>query len=281
MNAGNLFVSPELARRIELAEAALSAEVGRACVERKVPGAFVEPVGNGVAVFGGDGSPVNKIIGIGFGNAVDLDGLARVEARYAAAGAHVQAEVATLAHPDWHAALAPRGYALAGFENVLGRPLAGIDEPPAAGVVVCECPSGHDDEWLDAVATGFQHPDDVPAQPAGQDFPRDVVERVFRDLATAGGFHRFVAVVGGVVAGGASLRLHDGIAQLCGAATLPAFRRRGVQTALMHARLAAARAAGCDLAVVTTVPGSKSQQNAQRQAFTLLYARAIHIRPVP
>jgi GNAT superfamily N-acetyltransferase len=65
---------------------------------------------------------------------------------------------------------------------------------------------------------------------------------------------------------------------LCGAATLPAFRRRGVQSALLHARLAQARQAGCDLAVVTTQPGSKSQENVQRAGFELLYVRAVLVR---
>jgi ribosomal protein S18 acetylase RimI-like enzyme len=69
-----------------------------------------------------------------------------------------------------------------------------------------------------------------------------------------------------------------GIAQFTGAATKPAHRRRGIQTALLAARLADAAAAGCDLAVITTSPGTKSQQNAQRQGFDLLYTRAILVR---
>ena len=52
------------------------------------------------------------------------------------------------------------------------------------------------------------------------------------------------------------------------------FRRQGVQTALLSTRLADAAAAGCDIAVVTTAPGSKSQQNVHRQGFQLLYTRA-------
>jgi hypothetical protein len=52
-----------------------------------------------------------------------------------------------------------------------------------------------------------------------------------------------------------------------------------VQTALLSARLADAAAAGCDIAVITTVPGSKSQQNAQRQGFDLLYTRAVLLKP--
>ena len=82
----------------------------------------------------------------------------------------------------------------------------------------------------------------------------------------------------GRTAGGASLFLHDQTAMLCGAATLPACRRRGVQSALLHERLAQARAAGCDLAVVTTQPGSKSQENVQRAGFELIYSRAVLVK---
>jgi len=73
----------------------------------------------------------------------------------------------------------------------------------------------------------------------------------------------------------ASFRAAGGIALLCGAGTLPAHRRRGVQAAMLLRRLSAAAQAGCDLAVVTTLPGSKSQQNVQRLGFELLYSRAI------
>jgi GNAT superfamily N-acetyltransferase len=69
--------------------------------------------------------------------------------------------------------------------------------------------------------------------------------------------------------------MSEGVAQLCGAATLPAHRRHGVQAALLGTRLAAAARAGCDLAVVTTLPGSKSQHNVQRRGFELLYTRAV------
>jgi ribosomal protein S18 acetylase RimI-like enzyme len=77
---------------------------------------------------------------------------------------------------------------------------------------------------------------------------------------------------------GASLRVCDGVATLCGAATHPQHRRRGVQSALLATRVRAAAAAGCDVAVVTTQPGSKSHENVQRQGFELLYTRAILVR---
>jgi GNAT superfamily N-acetyltransferase len=74
------------------------------------------------------------------------------------------------------------------------------------------------------------------------------------------------------------MRLFEGIAQLAGAATLPEHRRRGIQGALLAARLEAACRAGCELATVTTQPGSKSQENVQKQGFELLYTRAILVK---
>ena len=100
-------------------------------------------------------------------------------------------------------------------------------------------------------------------------------------MVSAEGLSRFVARREGVIAGGASLRLGERVALLCGAATLPEHRRRGVQTALLAARLRIAVDAGCDVAVVTTAPGSKSQENVQRQGFALLYARAVLVRTAP
>ena len=51
-----------------------------------------------------------------------------------------------------------------------------------------------------------------------------------------------------------------------------------MQKALLQCRLLDARAAGCDLAVVTTAPGSRSQENMMRNGFALLYSRAVLIR---
>jgi GNAT superfamily N-acetyltransferase len=126
------------------------------------------------------------------------------------------------------------------------------------------------------VADAVAHPD-VQGVPSHEEFPREVVVRAERDLAAAGAV-RYAALRDGVIVGGASFRLAEGIAQLTGAATAPAHRRRGVQTALLSARLADAAAAGCGIAVVTTQPASKSQQNVQRRGFDLLYTRAILVK---
>ena len=106
-----------------------------------------------------------------------------------------------------------------------------------------------------------------------------MVERSVEDMCAVSGFERYMAWRDGAIAGGASFRSFAGVAQLCGSATLPAHRRRGVQSGLLRYRLAEAARRGCDVAVVTTQPGSKSQENVERAGFSLLYVRAVLKRP--
>jgi len=282
----SVFADIALARRIESAEARLSAGVGRLVAHaRPEARGFVEAVAGGVGVYGGPDSPFNKMIGAGFDGPPDEAALGDVEAAFFDRGSPVQAEVATLASPAFHAALTRRGYVLQGFENVLGRRIdADTNALPGApeGVDVAPCGPGEFALWLDVVVTGFEHPDATGAGSNVSAPPRDALVRVMSDMAAAPGFHRQLARVGGAPAGGASMRLdEEGIAQLAGAATLPGFRRRGVQRALLNARLALARRARCSLAVVTTQPGTQSQANAERQGFRLLYTRAVLVKDAP
>jgi hypothetical protein len=68
--------------------------------------------------------------------------------------------------------------------------------------------------------------------------------------------------------------MHNGVALLAGACTIPEARRQGAQLALLHARLTFAASLGVDLAMVVTAPGSASHRNAERQGFRPVYTRA-------
>jgi GNAT superfamily N-acetyltransferase len=94
-----------------------------------------------------------------------------------------------------------------------------------------------------------------------------------RAFASAPQVECYLARVHGAVAGGGTLILRDGVAGLFGASTLPAYRNRGVQTALLQTRIARAAQAGCDLVVCLAQPGSSSQRNVVRQGFSVLYTR--------
>lgn len=274
-----LFPGTSLAARIERAESRFMADCA-AAAERRRPGSgvFATPLGGGFATFTSAGSPLNKVAGLGFAP-LDEAALEAVERAYSDRGAHVQAEVSTLGDPAVVQALTKRGYVLQGFENVLGLALPATAAAPP-GIQIAESGRADLDAWLDVVVTGFASAD-TQGVPSHESYERDLLAGVMEDMASAEGLSRFVARREGVDAGGASLRLGERVALLCGAATLPAHRRRGVQTALLAARLRIAADAGCDVAVVTTAPGSKSQENVQRQGFALLYARAVLARAAP
>lgn len=273
-----LFADIALAERIEAAECSLVTDSAAAIAKRVEADVFVREVGKGVVAYTGPGSPLNKLIGIGFGGPLYKAELEAIELEFARRAAPLQVEVSTLADPQVAARLTERGYVLRGFENVLGRALGAQDSNISrTEIAVSRADDERDEDWLDAIVTGFATPD-TQGVAAHESFPRELLEQVFRDVGSAPGFLRWLAHLDGEVAGGGSSRLSGGIAQLCGAATLPRFRRRGVQGALLSSRLRHATDQGCDVAVITAMPGSKSQQNAQRQGFGLLYSRAVLVR---
>ena len=271
-----LFASEALAARIERAECRLLIDGTEAAAARRGgDDAYVHELAGGVATFSTPGSPLNKLAGLGFQGPPDAAELERVEAAFAARGAPLQVELSTLAEPATGELLTQRGYRLVGFEDVLGRPLADVAPTTCASSIDVTASRAEDaDEWIRLVVDGFAHPD-AQGVPSHESFPREIVTEALKDMAAARGFLRYLARRDGVSAGGASMRLCDGVAQLCGAATLPEHRRRGVQSALLAARLEHARGEGCDVAVVTTQPGSKSHENVQRQGFELCYSRAV------
>jgi GNAT superfamily N-acetyltransferase len=277
-----LFAGTSLAARIERAESRFMADCAAAAARRRPEGGvFAIPLAGGFATYTSPGSPLNKVAGLGFAGVPGAGELEAVESAYAARGSAVQVEVATLADPSIVQGLTARGYVLQGFENVLGcrLPAVGLGEP-ASDVTIAPSPLEALDAWVDVLVTGFSSAD-AQGVASQESHDRDLLAGVMADMVSAEGLSRFEARRGGVSAGGASLRLGDGIALLCGAATLPAHRRRGVQTALLVERLRLAADAACDVAVVTTAPGSKSQENVERQGFALLYARAVLVRAAP
>jgi ribosomal protein S18 acetylase RimI-like enzyme len=166
---------------------------------------------------------------------------------------------------------------LEGFENVLGIGLPAV-VPPGTAIAVAQVDGGETAQWVDVLATAFAHPDTFDGPALDEPVDRASLDAVFEQIATVTGFRRYIGRRDGEVAGAAGMRISDGVAQLCGAATLPSHRRRGVQTSLLQQRLEDAAQAGCDIAVVTTQPGSVSQENVQRQGFEMLYTRAVLVR---
>ncbi|WP_328997803.1 GNAT family N-acetyltransferase [Kribbella sp. NBC_00709] len=273
-----LFCDVDLARRIEVAEAQLIEATALAAHGRLGDGrGFVIPIAGGLASFADDDSPFNKVVGLGFGGLPTTGELDEIEQAYATVGAPVQVELPHLADPEIGIVLSRRGYELESFENVLGVAIdTKYDVTLPDGIEIR--PSGDEelDVWLNVMADAVAVPD-TQGVPWREEFPRDTYIEAERDAASAD-ITRYIALLNGEIAGGAGLRTTDGIAQFAGAGTLPAHRRHGIQSALLFTRLSDAAATGCDVGVITTQPASKSQQNAQRSGFSLLYTRAVLVK---
>lgn len=273
-----MFASIELGRRIEAAEARLMTAIAeRARALGSAGAVLIEPLGCGVATFVRPHAPMNKLIGTGFDGPLADDPLAAVERAFALRRAPLQVELATLVRYEAAQQFAARGYALQAFENVLGT-APGAFVAPASTLVVEVASDAGRDEWIDRMTDSFLSGDGTGTG-SPDAFARAEVQAAMHEMMAVPGVRRYEVHIDGAWAGGASMRLDpEGVAQLCGAATVPTLRRRGVQSALLGARLRDAAAAGCDIAVLTTQPGSRSQQNAQRQGFALLYARAVLVK---
>lgn len=227
-------------------------------------------VGGGVALWMWPGSPLNQACGLGFAAPVEPEDVEQLESFYAVRGARGAMSVCPLADSSLFAALARLGWTPSGFENVLVLGLDGVDQPGGApddtpaGVSIVEARSADERAvWAQAVTDGFSAPDD----------PSEAEVRLGRAIASREGVTLLLALVDGTPAGTGELSVDDGVGWLAADTTLPEFRGRGIQSALQRERLRRAAAAGCDIAVIESAPGSASQRNMERNGFAVAYTR--------
>jgi len=263
----------ELARRVEMAEAVAMRSAAEAA-QRRQPGAgiAVAEIAGGTAVFAGKDSPITQAIGVGINGPVSDSDLDQLEEFFRSRGAAVALELCPLVAITLYQALANRGYTLAEVSNVLVRDLTETalspPEPAASGIVVRPIAPGEADLWTRTVAEGF-----AEFQPVTETLLDALSGMTDRPNAAS-----FLAFVDAEVAGGAAVAEHERVGGLFGASTLPQFRRRGVQSALLAARLAWMRERDCDVAVSITQPASGSQRNIERFGFRVAYTRTKLVR---
>ncbi|MDD3825478.1 MAG: GNAT family N-acetyltransferase [Anaerolineae bacterium] len=261
------FVDRDLARRLETAYAWRSVRYARTIDhlwrEQKVA---VEAVGGGYAVYAGPAFPVNRASGLGLNGPAGEDDLARIEEFYRSRCAAPRIDLCPVADESLLVLLRERGYTVEGFMSVLWRPLPLTPDEfaPVPGVSVTRAGREEAELWLRTVGEGFE----------GKEAPPEtrsiLAPNFYGDRAEP-----FLAWIDGQPAGGGAFVSHEGVAELCSASTRPAFRRRGVQLALLRARLEEAARAGNDVAMAHTAPGSPSQRNVERAGFRLAYTRAL------
>ncbi|HVK64699.1 MAG TPA: GNAT family N-acetyltransferase, partial [Polyangium sp.] len=85
-----------------------------------------------------------------------------------------------------------------------------------------------------------------------------------------------IAWAGDEAVGAGSAEVRGEVTALFGTSVLPAWRRRGIQQALIHARLAEARARGATVATIGSMPGEPTERNVQRVGFRVVCTR-VHL----
>ena len=226
-------------------------------------GALLELAGGGALLL--PTAPILcRAMGLGMEREVRAEDFERLEAFYRAGGVTPTLHACPYAHPSLLEGLAAHGWRATSWVQVSVRPVAPADAaaPPVPGVEVRPVGPEERERYARTVGHGFlgREPDEGELETAR------VGARAASNLC-------FLARVDGAIAGGAALAVHGRLASFFGASTLPDFRRRGVQSALLAARLAHAAASGCDLARVGTDPGSASQRNVERCGFRPAYTQ--------
>lgn len=263
------FVDQALARRLEAAEEMPQVHYAKLYqILRPEIGAAVEPICGGHMIFAGVGSPIGRTVGMGFDRSASAKELDRMEEFYRSHGAPAQIDVCPLTDPSLLELLKPRRYTMAELNNVLYRRLQKEDRFPSASGAHTIRPGRAEEaeDFAGIVERSFYPEGNTPAGLAGMLVP----------LFQFDGALSFVAEVEGkAVACGAGLMIAEHrIVALFGAGTLSEFRRRGLQTALLRARMAAAAEADCEYAVIVTQGGTTSQRNAERLGFRVAYSKA-------
>jgi GNAT superfamily N-acetyltransferase len=247
-----------LAARIEAAESENIMRLAQALAVTQ-PEIAVQPFAGGVAVFAGVGSPMTHAVGIGMRVPVPEFELERMEGFFRDRNSPCLIDLCPLADPSVIAFVQNRRYHLIECNNVLARRIR-PDEVIQIEPGIRAMQAGEVEEVSRLILRGFSE-----AAP----FSEEVVPTMSATLSAGRAW----------IAGqpepeaAAAMGVAGGVALFYGDATLPPARGKGWQSKLIATRLQAALREGCDLAMVSVLPGSGSHRNFERAGFQLIYMR--------
>jgi GNAT superfamily N-acetyltransferase len=251
-----------LAQRLEFHEAWSSSEHARVQAQLyPETGAISQSIAGGYAVFCGRKSPLSQVYGWGLSRPVLTSDLDTIGTFYRKRGLQGRVRTCPFAKASLRQILGERDYTVHDSMNVYARRMDTLDEaPPTLPGLSIQIATQDDARlWFERSGAGGDW-----AEPDGMAFM--TIRCVLKSNTRL-----FLAWVEDQPVGGGALEIHEGVAALMAAGTLPEFRNQGIHTALLQARLAAAVEADCDLAMVQTRPGASSQSNVLRAGFQLIY----------
>jgi GNAT superfamily N-acetyltransferase len=253
-----------LARRLERCEGKSNAAFveARARLAPESAATWIECAG-AYAMFDGAGSPMTQTFGLGMFAMPTDDDVETIERFFEDRGAALFHEVSPMAPVELIPLLVARGYRPVELSSVLFQPIAPRASASEGRVVARIATPDEVEHWSSTAAKGWSEYAELV------EFIRDIG----RVSASSSGMTPFFAELDGNAIATGSVGIHDGVAILAGASTIPEARNQGAQRALLDARLRYAAERGCDLAMMAALPGSASQRNAERQGFRIAYTR--------
>jgi GNAT superfamily N-acetyltransferase len=220
--------------------------------------------GGAYAVFDGAESPSTQSFGLGLREELSADSLDAFEAFFRERGGPVLHEVSPLVGVAALDLLCARGYRPVEISNVMYRGIEKGAAPGEGGVEVRLIGSEEAGVWADISARGWaqEHPEFMES-----------LRQFGAVIAARPESICFLAGIGGQPSAAGVLSIHEGVALFGGSSTVPEMRRRGLQSALLGARMNFAAEHGCDVAMMVAWAGSDSQRNAERKGFRVAYTR--------
>ena len=262
-----LFSDLSLSRRLERAEARANVSFveARANAFPDVGAEWLD-VRGAYAMFDGPESPVTQTFGLGLFEPTSPADLDLLESFFKTRGAPVCHEVSPLADPTTVALLNERGYQPFEFTSVMFRPISRgqrFAELRNEKIKVRRIEPHEGELWAQTSAQGWSEFLELG----------DFMLTFGRINAQRSDGLSFIAELQGKPIATGLMSMHEGVALLAGASTVPERRKQGAQLALLDQRLSYAADNGCDLAAMGALPGSASQRNAERQGFRIAYTR--------
>jgi hypothetical protein len=263
-----IFSNRSLSQKLERAEARANADFveTRARLSPDSGAEWIDVAGV-YAMFDGGDSPCTQTFGLGLFDEITEAELGTIEAFYNERNAPVFHEVSPLADLSILPLLNSRGYQTVELTSVMFAPIEiaiDLDRRVNPGITTRIITADEVDLWARTSADGWA----TEGEGLG-----DFMFGFARIGAQCQGAFPFLAELDGRPVSTGTLFIHDEVAMLAGASTIPEGRNNGAQTALLAARLQLASERGCRLAVMGASPGSQSQTNAQKNEFSIAYTR--------
>lgn len=253
-----------LARRIENAQAE---QIDRTPISSR-QGVPALRVAGGRVLFLGPRSSFSAAIGVGLDGMVGLSDLDRIEDLLGQGGGAVRIELNPFCEPSLSGKLGARGYRVERFLQVWYRQPTPVP-PSVPGVEVRPVRPGEELRWAELFFLAYL------GRPAVSE----------QELAGGVGIVRtqgntcFLALQNGEPRGVGVVSVTDGVALLSADGVVPLYRGKGLQLALIQARMAWAAEHGADLVTASTEPATASQRNYEKSGFRCAYPKLVMVRP--